>query len=42
MASISTAAPSGREFVLTAALACLPLSPKTEDRRSEAGLITLG
>ena len=42
IASISTAAPNGRELQLTAALVCLPFSPKIEDKISEAGFITLG
>ena len=42
IASISTAAPSGKEFALIATLACLPLSPNTADKVSEAGFITLG
>ena len=42
IASISTAAPNGKEFALIATLACLPLSPNTADKVSEAGFITLG
>ena len=42
MASTSTAAPKGSEFVLIAALVCLPLTPKTAEISSEAALITLG
>ena len=40
--SAGTAAPKGNEFTLTAALVCFPLSPKTVDKISEAGFITLG
>ena len=42
IASISTAAPSGKELVLTAALVCFPFSPKILDSKSDAGFITLG
>ena len=42
IASISTAAPNGREFTLTAALVCFPINPKTDESISEAGFITFG
>ena len=42
MASISTAAPKGNELVLIAALVCLPFSPSTAAKVSEAGLIIFG
>ena len=42
MESISTAAPRGKELTLTAALVCLPLSPKMVDKISDAGFMTLG
>jgi hypothetical protein len=41
-ASTSTATPKGKLFELTAALACMPDSPKTKAIRSDAPLITLG
>ena len=42
IASTSTDTPSGKLFVLTAALVCIPASPKTEAIKSEAPLITFG
>ena len=42
MASTSTATPKGKLFVLTAALVCLPISPKIEEIKSEAPFITFG
>ena len=42
IASISTAIPNGKEFVLTAALACFPLIPKISLKSSEAAFNTLG
>ena len=42
MASTSTETPSGKLLVLTAALACTPISPNIEAIKSDAPLITLG
>ena len=42
IASTSTAAPRGKEFTLTAALVCIPFSPKTAEMSSEAPLTTFG
>ena len=42
MASTSTATPKGKLLTLTAALVCMPISPKTEAIKSEAPLITFG
>ena len=42
MASTSTATPKGRLLTLTAALVCIPASPKTDAIKSEAPFITLG
>src|SRR5206468_2430390 len=41
-AAISTVTPRGSAFVPTAARVCLPASPSTSTRRSEAALITVG
>ena len=42
IASTSTDTPNGRLFVLTAALVCIPASPKIKAIKSEAPLITFG
>ena len=42
IASTSTETPNGKLFVLTAALVCIPASPKTEAIRSDAPFNTLG
>ena len=42
IASTSTDTPSGKLFVLTAALVCIPESPKTDTIKSDAPFITLG
>ena len=40
--STSTAAPKGKEFTLTAALVCLPLSPNIFEIKFDAPLIIFG
>ena len=42
MASTSTETPSGKLFVLTAALVCIPASPNIDAIKSDAPLITFG